>query len=265
MSGPEAPDTFVLEAKHELKIPGKPRSVWLVKIPSSDLAHAIETAVDNEEIGILKRDKRIPIPTDGPVSKRLKYKVEIDSNFSRRADEKHKHPTPMRRHYNLQFHDNVPEASVFSEATDSKGKVTSLAYESIIGAEAMMMQDHRDFSAITARFNAKTKLANFRTSAQETKEQNYAYNPRSKEAIESSRRLKDRKEKRTRDNVTDDQIKERIFDLFKDYEYIRLKDIVNKLNLPEGPVRRVLITLADPVKEVEHRNTWRLKERFRLN
>lgn len=205
--------------------------------------------------------------SSGPPSKRLKYDIEIDNTFATRYEETKKLKTPLFKNFKLQFQDQMPTVSIFSETTEKPaGAVENVEYEGVIGAEATMTNDLAFASNMTNRFISKTTVANTREKAQETEDLKTAFNPRGKDALASSNEAsKKGKEKRTRENVTDDEIKARIFALFKDYDYIRLKDIVAKLNLPEGPVRRILIKIADLVKEIEHRNTWRLKAQFRSN
>lgn len=257
----------------ELNVPDAPREMWLIKVPSKEMADAIESALDNEEIGLLKRHKNTP--TAGPPSKRHKYDVEVCSTFAKRAEAKQNknksgpgQSQTLPTAYQLKFQDKAPAISIFTETNDGskKGPVTAIGFEGVVGAEANLVLDSNNFAAVSARFNDKVTKSNTHAKAVGVEEQKigHSFNPRGKAAMLDSKPMK-KNEKRTRENVTDNEIQNRILNMFKHWEYIRLKDMTKELNLPEGAIRRELIKLADPEKGIEHRNTWRLKTQYQAN
>ena len=70
-------------------------------------------------------------------------------------------------------------------------------------------------------------------------------------------------ERFTRAEVTDEQIKAKIFSLFEMHEYWGLDDMHKQLKLPRTAVKQQLVTIAELSLEKETRNKYRLKSELR--
>eukprot|EP00041_Stephanoeca_diplocostata_P011780 m.194779 g.194779 ORF g.194779 m.194779 type:complete len:237 (+) comp18663_c0_seq2:262-972(+) len=148
-------------------------SMWLLKVPQADLAAAIETALDREEIGFLKElvepiveSKRTAAASSDRPRKKPKCEIDVAESLAERFDGRRRiaaevaaekegtsviHPVAVNRHYDMAFRDRKESMAVFSEETQDDGGIKSVALEGKIVANAHTSL--QDFATIRKRID----------------------------------------------------------------------------------------------------------------
>ena len=54
----------------------------------------------------------------------------------------------------------------------------------------------------------------------------------------------------------------KLFQLFREYEYYGLKDLVEKTNQPQEPLKEILREIGEFSTSEPHRNKWHLKKEY---
>eukprot|EP00041_Stephanoeca_diplocostata_P011781 m.194798 g.194798 ORF g.194798 m.194798 type:complete len:295 (+) comp18663_c0_seq6:262-1146(+) len=254
-------------------------SMWLLKVPQADLAAAIETALDREEIGFLKElvepiveSKRTAAASSDRPRKKPKCEIDVAESLAERFDGRRRiaaevaaekegtsviHPVAVNRHYDMAFRDRKESMAVFSEETQDDGGIKSVALEGKIVANAHTSL--QDFATIRKRIDTSARQSANRRVAKEISSKTgarHSFNPISAHVPTQRREVK---QKRTAFGLSDDVIKQRLFKRFEDHEYYSLKDLAALEKLPDDRVRQVLHLIADRAPAGPHKGKWHLK------
>eukprot|EP00040_Diaphanoeca_grandis_P015184 m.77239 g.77239 ORF g.77239 m.77239 type:complete len:288 (-) comp24993_c0_seq1:27-890(-) len=260
------PEAFQLDVKN--KQPG----MWLVKIPSGDLAAAIDFAVDNEQLGELW--KFAPTSLHSKRKASAAFDLKIDDNFRERFDDRPSRPGAvvgkrgkLLQNFTVDSKERPPVVSVFAESKlpGTSNTTTSVELQGVINTEVQINADVRNnYAEIAKGFEHKLVVAQQQTEAKEIDSTQIGH-LKINETIKNARKQQVLKDEKKKENamhshgVTDEQIKQRLFKLFQEFEYWTFADLITKTKFPAQRVRDTLRTIAQNEQGGDHKGKYRLK------
>lgn len=255
-----------------LDVSTKQKGMWLIKIPATELCAAIDFAEDNEQLGEM-------IKFDTKKSKKRKasgaFDLKVDDNLRTRFEARPERPGAIKgkrgkllKSFKIDSKQTPPSISVFTEEKDPETKMTSkVELYGAINMEAQINSDLQSgYDDVANRFKAKNAAAHNVQEAKEIKSNQMVnhYNPYGKNMKEARSDEAAKKKYKAQNmtssyGITDDDIKQRLFEKFAEFEYWQFIDLNKKLKLPQVRVKNVLKEIAQYETKGEHKMRWRLK------
>eukprot|EP00039_Didymoeca_costata_P001380 m.51999 g.51999 ORF g.51999 m.51999 type:complete len:259 (-) comp10766_c0_seq4:2731-3507(-) len=252
---------------------------WLVKVPA-DLAAMIESAEDNAEIGVVR--KEIAQETN-PKGKKPRYHLEINERTSAKYESTLPPGScPRPRKADFEFSDVGLEEAIFSESfKEGEAAEPAVRIQKKITNHAHFIHDSSDpwlpsftnIRYIFVTFDGCSYQALKIEKKQKADEavpkdavrthdprRDKTWMPGNKDNLKAAKKTVT--EKKTRYDVTDEEIRKRLLARFDAHEYYSLDNLVDLENLPKNAIVNILREIGE---QARHRGfmRWRLKQEYR--